>query len=101
MTQVEALQAMLERQLIRGLAQAAAGAEDEAESQRQREALADLIAHADPTLDADLFDSVTRARLERLGLWVWTGPGGIAMPTRRPPRPAARATARGAGQSPA
>lgn len=98
MAQMETLQAMLERQMIRGLAAAAADAEDEAEGLRQRAALADLIAHADATLDADLFDPVTRVRLERLDLWVWTGPGGIAMPTGRPSRPIARVAGRSASR---
>ena len=69
MATIESLQAMLERQLIKGLAQAHAAAETEVERQRHYAALADLIEHVDPTLDVTLLDPITAARLERLGLW--------------------------------
>ena len=71
MAQVETLQAMLERRLIRDMTLAIAAATAD-ERERQRAVLADLIEQADATLDPERFDASTRARLERLGLWVWS-----------------------------
>jgi hypothetical protein len=68
MRNVESLNAILERQLIRELVSQIARSETEAERQRCLNALTDLIHHADTTLDARLLDAWTRAYLERNGL---------------------------------
>lgn len=71
MAEVESLQAMLERRLIKDMTLAIAVATSEDERERQRAVLADLIEQADASLDPDRFDAATRVRLKRLGLWLW------------------------------
>lgn len=72
MANVESLQAMLERRLIKDLTLSISTTESKDERERQRGVLADLIEQADKSLDPEHFDVATRARLERLGLWVWS-----------------------------
>lgn len=72
MAEVESLQAMLERRLIKDMIRAIAAVTNEDERTRQRDVLADLIEQADVSLDSSRFDAATRLGLERLGLWVWS-----------------------------
>ena len=73
MTSVESLQAMLERQLIAQLVHSLESATGWQQAERYLSALRDLVAHADPTLDARQIDAWTEARLRRRDLWVWDG----------------------------
>jgi hypothetical protein len=69
---------MLERQLIGGLVRAATTAGSPEERHRDLVALRDLVEHADPTLDAALFDTLTKQCLQRAGLWQWAGSVSVA-----------------------
>lgn len=71
MPQVESLQAILERRLIRQMVAALVAAESQQQQERHLRALRDLVQHADQSLDARLFDEWTEAHLRRCGLWVW------------------------------
>lgn len=71
MTTIESLQAMLERQLIGQLVRSLESAPSRPQAERSMYALRDLVAHADPSLDARQFDAWTEGRLRRWGLWVW------------------------------
>jgi hypothetical protein len=73
MNVTESMQAMAERRMIRSLTLALADAEGEHEREHTLQALADLVRHADPTLDPSMFDPWTRRSLERSGLWSWDG----------------------------
>lgn len=73
MSIAESMQAMAERRLIRSLLLALVRSESEQEQQRHMRALADLVRHADPTLDPTMFDPWTKTYLERAGLWTWEG----------------------------
>lgn len=74
MRTVESLQAVLERQLIRGLVRATLAASREGERLSHLAALDDLVRHADPSLDSASFDDWTRMCLKRFGLWIWAPP---------------------------
>jgi len=69
MAKRESLQAQVERQLIRQMVRTIIMCEDAGAREREVEALRTLIAYADPTLDVDLFDGLTRLVLQHLQLW--------------------------------
>lgn len=67
----ESLTAALERRLIEELVRAVATADDDVARRGHLAALADLVRHADPSLDPARFERWTRAFLEHAGLWAW------------------------------
>lgn len=69
---VESMQAILERQFIKGLVLGISRASSDAERQRHIDTLTDLVRHGDPTLDPTQFDAWTSSCLSRLGLHVWS-----------------------------
>lgn len=84
---VESLHAMLERQLIRSLVWEVVHAQTEETRQRNRVALEDLLAHADPTLDVSAFDTLTWTFLEHAGLWPPNCTRKSHRSPRKPPSP--------------
>jgi len=82
MSQIETLQAMLERRLIGQMVRALDAATDGQQRERRLRSLRDLVQHADQSLDARLFDEWTEARLRQSGLWVWDPEPGDGTRTR-------------------
>lgn len=68
MRPAESLRGALERRFIQELVLAIARSSSEEERQRHLRALRELLASADPTLDATLLDPWTRAYLARAEL---------------------------------